>query len=303
MRQLITAVIVSCMIVVGLTSVADAADDGPLRVFIEESVTDDISNDAAEGDGVRVDFGAAISAALIKKDVPVLVVTDQAKSQATIRSLSTMKEQTTGRAIVSGIFGGGGDKFEGTFQVIDNETTAILFAYNVKKNNFQSAAEAFAKHFKDDFLKKGDKREFARAGDFRVFIRESATENISNDAAEGDGVRVNFGVAISAALIKKKVPVLIVTDEAKSEWTITSVSTMKEQTTGRAIVSGIFGGGGDKFEGTFQVIDNETTAILFAYNVKKNNFQSAVEAFAKHFKDDFLNKGEMKAKVLARNTN
>ena len=76
---------------------------------------------------------------------------------------------------------------------------------------------------------------------------------------------------------------------------------MKEETTGRAIVTGIFGvGGGDKFEGTFQVIDNETTAILFAYNVKKNNFQSAAEAFAKHFKDDFLTKGEMRAKVLAR---
>ena len=106
-----------------------------------------------------------------------------------------------------------------------------------------------------------------------------------------------------AAMIKKKVPVLIVTDEAKSEWTIEIVSTIKEQTTGRAIVSGLFGGGGDKFEGTFQVIDNETTAILFAYNVKKNNFQSAAEAFAKHFKDDFLTKGEMRAKVLARNTN
>ena len=137
-------------------------------------------------------------------------------------------------------------------------------------------------------------------GDFRVFIEESVTEDISNEA---DEARVDFGLAISAALIKKDVPVLVVTDRTKSDWTIRSLSTMKEQTTGRAIVSGIFGGGGDKFEGTFQVIDNETTAILFAYNVKKNNFQSAAEAFAKHFKDDFLNKGEMKAKVLARNTN
>ena len=159
MRQLITAVIVSCMIVVGLNSVADAADDGPLRVFIEESATEDISNDVAEGDEVRVDFGVAISAAMIKKKVPVLVVTDEAKSEWTITSASTVKEETTGRAIVSGIFGvGGGDKFEGTFQVIDNETTAILFAYNVKKNNFQSAAEAFAKHFKNDFLNKGEMR-------------------------------------------------------------------------------------------------------------------------------------------------
>tara|TARA_B100000809_G_scaffold111426_1_gene109996 strand:+ start:335 stop:817 length:483 start_codon:yes stop_codon:yes gene_type:complete len=153
MRQLTTTAILSGMIVFGLASVADAKGD--FRVFIEESVTEDISNEADEA---RVDFGLAISAALIKKDVPVLVVTDRTKSDWTIRSVSTMKEQTTGRAIVSGIFGGGGDKFEGTFQVIDNETTAILFAYNVKKNNFQSAAEAFAKHFKNDFLNKGEMR-------------------------------------------------------------------------------------------------------------------------------------------------
>ena len=153
MRQLTTTAILSGMIVFGLASVADAKGD--FRVFIEESVTEDISNEADEA---RVDFGLAISAALIKKDVPVLVVTDRTKSDWTIRSVSTMKEQTTGRAIVSGIFGGGGDKFEGTFQVIDNETTAILYAYNVKKNNFQSAAEAFAKHFKNDFLNKGEMR-------------------------------------------------------------------------------------------------------------------------------------------------
>ena len=133
-------------------------------------------------------------------------------------------------------------------------------------------------------------------GDFRVFIEESVTEDISNEA---DEARVDFGLAISAALIKKDVPVLVVTDRTKSDWTIRSVSTMKEQTTGRAIVSGLFGGG-DKVEGTFQVIDNETTAILYAYNVKKNNFQSAAEAFAKHFKNDFLNKGEMRATRQAR---
>ena len=293
MRQLTTTAILSGMILFGLASVADAKGD--FRVFIEESVTEDISNEVDEADEARVDFGLAISAALIKKDVPVLVVTDRTKSDWTIRSVSTMKEQTTGRAIVSGLFGGGGDKFEGTFQVIDNETAAVLYAYNVKKNNFQSAAEAFAKHFKNDFLNKGGAQ--GREGDFRVFIEEGVTEDISNEA---DEVRVDFGVAISAALIKKDVPVLVVTDRTKSEWTITSVSTMKEETTGRAIVSGLFGGGGDKFEGTFQVIDNETTAVLYAYNVKKNNFQSAAEAFAKHFKNDFLNKGEMRATRQAR---
>ena len=43
-------------------------------------------------------------------------------------------------------------QFEATVQVIDNATSGVLFAYNVKKGNFQSAAEAFAKHFKNQYL-------------------------------------------------------------------------------------------------------------------------------------------------------
>ena len=38
-------------------------------------------------------------------------------------------------------------------RVIDIESSAVLFAYNVKKGNFQSAAEAFAKHLHNDYLK------------------------------------------------------------------------------------------------------------------------------------------------------
>jgi hypothetical protein len=30
--------------------------------------------------------------------------------------------------------------------VIDKASTGVVFSYNVKKGNFQSAAEAFAKH-------------------------------------------------------------------------------------------------------------------------------------------------------------
>ena len=36
----------------------------------------------------------------------------------------------------------------------NNATSAVVYAYNVKKGNFQSAAEAFAKHFKGDDLRK-----------------------------------------------------------------------------------------------------------------------------------------------------
>jgi hypothetical protein len=39
-------------------------------------------------------------------------------------------------------------------RIYEMSSSAVLCAYNVKKGNFQSAAEAFAKHFKDDYLQK-----------------------------------------------------------------------------------------------------------------------------------------------------
>jgi hypothetical protein len=86
-----------------------------------------------------------------------VVVMDAAKSHWTIKSVSSQKEDSTGTKVAKMalcVFCGGFTKFEGSIQVIDNESTAVLFAYSVKKGNFQSAAEAFAKHFNDDYLKK-----------------------------------------------------------------------------------------------------------------------------------------------------
>jgi hypothetical protein len=124
------------------------------RVYIEASETVDASN--SKDKAKHVDFGSALAAALQKKSVPVLVVTDPAKSQWTIRSISSQREDSTGTKVAKVAFGfwGGFTKFEGTIQVIDNESSAVLYAYNVKKGNFQSAAEAFAKHFKNDYLRK-----------------------------------------------------------------------------------------------------------------------------------------------------
>jgi len=132
-------------------STAVAAD--PPRVYIEAAETVDAGN--AKDKAKQIDFGSAIAAALVKKQVPVAVVTDRAKSQWTIKTVSSQKEDTTGTKVAKMVFGGGGfTKFEGAIQVIDNESSAVLYAYNVKKGNFQSAAEAFAKHLKDDYLSK-----------------------------------------------------------------------------------------------------------------------------------------------------
>lgn len=145
------------IILVALMLVAStaAAADRPL-VYIEASETTDGSN--SKDKAKQLDFGASIAAAIMKKEVPVTIVTDRSKSKWTIKSVSSQREDSTGTKIAKlaliGPFGGGFTKFEGSIQVIDNETSGVLYAYSVKKGNFQSAAEAFAKHFKGDYLEK-----------------------------------------------------------------------------------------------------------------------------------------------------
>jgi len=126
------------------------------RVYIEAAETVDASN--AKDKAKQADFGSAITAALLKKEVPVAVVTDKSKANWTIQSVSSQREDSTGtkvaKIVAFGAFAGSFTQFSGTIQVVDNETSAVLYAYNVKKSNFQSAAEAFAKHFKGDYLDK-----------------------------------------------------------------------------------------------------------------------------------------------------
>jgi len=130
-----------------------SAQDKP-RIYIDAADTVDASN--SQHKGKQVDFGSALSAALLKKQVPVIVVTDQSKAQWIVRSASSQKEDGTGTKIAKlALFGSSNfTQFEGSVQVIDIESSAVLYAYNVKKGNFQSAAEAFAKHFKGDYLEK-----------------------------------------------------------------------------------------------------------------------------------------------------
>lgn len=126
----------------------------PGTVFVASDETVDSSN--AKDKAKRADFGVALRAALIKKEVPVKVVTDPAKAELLIRSTSSHREDSTATKIAKIAFLGGGSfgHFEGSIEVIDNESSVIVFAYNVKKSNYQSAAESFAKHFKNDYLAK-----------------------------------------------------------------------------------------------------------------------------------------------------
>jgi hypothetical protein len=73
----------------------------------------------------------------------------------------------------------------------------------------------------------------------RVYI--AATETVDASNAKDKAKHLDFGAAIAAALVKKKVPVAVVTDQSKSQWTIKSVSSRQEDNTGTKIAKLAFG--------------------------------------------------------------
>ena len=125
------------------------------KVFIEGSETMDASN--SKNKAKYGDFTLAITAALAKKKVPVVVVTDVERADFLIRHTSSAKEDSTGTKIAKiAIMGGlwGSSKFEASIMVIDKASTAVVYSYNVKKGNFQSAAESFAKNLNNNIAGK-----------------------------------------------------------------------------------------------------------------------------------------------------
>jgi hypothetical protein len=126
------------------------------RVFIESGETVDSSNSKDKAN--YLDFGLVLTAALEKKKVPVQVVTDVEKADYIIRHTSTMSQDSTGTRITKmalGLgWGGRGGVFEGSINVIDKDSTAVLFSFTTKKGKAQSGAENFAGKFKDALLKK-----------------------------------------------------------------------------------------------------------------------------------------------------
>jgi hypothetical protein len=104
------------------------------KVFVEGSETVDASN--SKNKAKYGDFTLAITAALAKKKVPVVVVTDLERADYVIRHTSSAKEDSTGTKIAKiAIMGGlwGSSKFEASIMVIDKASTAVVYSYNVKK--------------------------------------------------------------------------------------------------------------------------------------------------------------------------
>jgi len=108
-------------------------------------------------------FETYVAAAIMKKGVPVDVVTDQTKAIYVLKSAPVeVKSESTGGKIARCLFAycaGIEDKGNVSVQLIEASSTKMIWAYSVNKQkggskNQQSMAEAVAKHLKEYLAKK-----------------------------------------------------------------------------------------------------------------------------------------------------
>lgn len=96
-----------------------------------------------------------------------------------------------------------------------------------------------------------------------------------------------FGMALAAAFLKKKTPVVAVQDRSKADFFLDTVSNATKEGGGerfaKIMAFGAFAGSGRRFEASV-TIANADSIIVFAHNVKKENFQSAAENVANELK-------------------
>ena len=94
-----------------------------------------------------------------------------------------------------------------------------------------------------------------------------------------------FGTFVTAALIKKEVPVVVVNDREKADYEITGTSESQKAGVAKML---IMGSAQSREEASITVAEIKSGQIAFSYSVNKGNAargkQSAAEACAKHFR-------------------
>lgn len=99
-------------------------------------------------------FESYISAAIVKKHVPVVVTQDRDRAQFVLTSSVLSKEESAGSKIARCLFAycaGMEGTQTATVQLVNARTQEVAWAYNVRKASakaYQSTAEAIAKHLK-----------------------------------------------------------------------------------------------------------------------------------------------------------
>jgi len=122
------------------------SDDGP-KIFIE----------------AQPDFTMALTAAMMKKKVPAVIVEDKEGAQYVLESAAVDSKDETGagkvaRCLFLDCIGMNGNS-EVSVKLVRSSDSAVVWAYQVRKGNsgplgVQSLSEAIAKHLKNDYLEK-----------------------------------------------------------------------------------------------------------------------------------------------------
>jgi len=103
------------------------------------------------------EFGMALAASFIDKKVPLTIISDPEKADFVVRSASQDRKASSAekvtRILAFGAFGGSGDRYHATVSIL-NRDGVLVFAYNVKKGNFQDAANSTANEIKKKGIKK-----------------------------------------------------------------------------------------------------------------------------------------------------
>jgi hypothetical protein len=108
-------------------------------------------------------FSTSLAAALLKKHVPITIVTDKANATYILQSAAVDSKDESGagkiaRCLFIDCIGMNGSS-EVSVELLKNPGGIVVWAYQVRKGfsgpqGVQSLSEAIAKHLKSDYLKK-----------------------------------------------------------------------------------------------------------------------------------------------------
>ena len=117
------------------------------------------------------------------------------------------------------------------------------------------------------------------AGEASSIPTASAPTALFSGAKVFIDVEGQFGPALGASFLEKKVPLTVVADAAKADFTRKAASDdRKASTAGK-----IFGVSRDRYHASISIF-NKDNILVFAYNVKKGTFQDAANSTANEIK-------------------
>jgi hypothetical protein len=95
-----------------------------------------------------------------------------------------------------------------------------------------------------------------------------------------------YHIYLAAAIQKKQVPVVIVTDKSLADFELSAVTESDKANWAKML---FLGSGASAEQASIQIVNLKTSTVVFGYNVNKSNSargkQSSAESCAKHLKE------------------